>query len=107
MFGNMAAFVNGNMFAGLFGDQLFVRLPDPERDRVKKEGRKDFEPMPGRAMSGYVCLAPGWKSRTAPAQTWIGRALAATGKMPAKKAAPKKASSRSSPTRKAAKNSCR
>lgn len=91
MFGNMAAFVNGNMFAGLFGDQLFVRLPDPERDRVKEEGGKDFEPMPGRAMTGYVCLAPGWKSRTVPARTWMGRALEATGKLPAKTAAAKKA----------------
>ena len=30
MFGNLAAFVNGNMFAGLFGEDLFVRLPVPE-----------------------------------------------------------------------------
>ena len=28
MFGNLAAFVNGNMFTGLFGEDLFVRLPD-------------------------------------------------------------------------------
>src|SRR4051812_39755328 len=27
MFGNLAAFVNGNMFTGLFGDRVFVRLP--------------------------------------------------------------------------------
>ena len=28
MFGNVAAFVNGNMFMGLFGDELFVRLSE-------------------------------------------------------------------------------
>ena len=30
MFGNQAAFLNGNMFAGLFGDALFVRLDAEE-----------------------------------------------------------------------------
>ena len=28
MFANLAAFVNGNMFAGLFGDAIGVRLPE-------------------------------------------------------------------------------
>jgi TfoX/Sxy family transcriptional regulator of competence genes len=28
MFANLGAFVNGNMFAGLFGDTIGVRLPD-------------------------------------------------------------------------------
>ena len=109
MFGNMAAFVNGNMFAGLFGEQLFVRLPEPERARVLKEGGKNFEPMPGRAMTGYVCLAPGWKGRTAPARNWIEKALDSTGKLPAKKATAKaglkKAAGGAGPTRKASKNS--
>ena len=36
MFGNLSAFVNGNMFAGLFGEDLFVRLPEPEIAAVKK-----------------------------------------------------------------------
>ncbi len=34
MFGNLAAFVNGNMFMGLFGSDLFVRLEDADRDSV-------------------------------------------------------------------------
>lgn len=99
MFGNMAAFVNGNMFAGLFGDQLFVRLPDAERATVRKEGGKDFEPMPGRAMTGYVCLTPSWKSRTGPARTWIAKALDSTAKLPAKLPA-RKATKRAAPGRK-------
>ena len=36
MFGNLAAFVNGNMFAGLFGDDLFVRLPDDQAAPIRK-----------------------------------------------------------------------
>ena len=29
MFGNLGAFVNGNMFMGLFGSDVGVKLPDP------------------------------------------------------------------------------
>src|ERR1700680_1323465 len=54
MFGNLSAFVNGNMFAGLFGEDLFVRLPDDEAEAIRKQGGRSFEPMAGRAMTGYV-----------------------------------------------------
>lgn len=37
MFGNVAAFVNGNMFAGVFGSAVFVRLGDDERNELLKE----------------------------------------------------------------------
>jgi TfoX/Sxy family transcriptional regulator of competence genes len=91
MFGNMAAFINGNMFAGLFGDDLFVRLPDADRDSVKQKGGKDFEPMPGRAMTGYVCVATSWRVNPAPARAAIARALTWTRQMPAKRPATGKA----------------
>ncbi len=108
MFGNMAAFVNGNMFAGLFGDELFVRLPEAEREKLKKQGGKDFEPMPGRAMSGYVCVAAGWRAKPAPARASIAEAFKWTGQMPAKKAAAGKKSSKvnaASPKRSAGRKS--
>jgi TfoX/Sxy family transcriptional regulator of competence genes len=91
MFGNMAAFVNGNMFAGLFGDALFVRLPEDARQKVKKQGGKDFEPMPGRAMTGYVCVAATWRGKPAPARDAIGQALEWTRQLPGKKPAARKA----------------
>ena len=50
MFGQLSAFVNGNMFCGLFGDQLVVRLPETDIAAVKKQGGRDFEPMAGRRM---------------------------------------------------------
>ena len=34
MFGQMSAFVNGNMFCGIFGEELMVRLPDEEIAKV-------------------------------------------------------------------------
>ena len=42
MFGNLAAFVNGNMFAGLFGEDLFVRLPEDKSAKVRKQGGARF-----------------------------------------------------------------
>ena len=84
MFGQLSAFVNGNMFCGLFGDDLVVRLPEPEIAKLKQQGGRDFEPMAGRKMGGYV-IAPGdWRAKPATASTLVKRALAVTGAMPAK-----------------------
>jgi TfoX/Sxy family transcriptional regulator of competence genes len=89
MFGNLAAFVNGNMFAGLFGEDLFVRLPEAESAAVRKEGGRDFAPMPGRAMKGYVTVPSTWRAKTEDTKSWIKTALELTGKMPPKVAAKK------------------
>jgi TfoX/Sxy family transcriptional regulator of competence genes len=98
MFGNLAAFVNGNMFSGLFGEDLFVRLPDDEAAQVKRQGGRPFEPMAGHAMSGYVVVPATWQKKPDSVHAWINRALTLTRAMPAKakKAAPaKKAATRS------------
>ena len=34
MFGNVAAFVNGTMFMGLFGPDVGIRLPEGDRERL-------------------------------------------------------------------------
>jgi TfoX/Sxy family transcriptional regulator of competence genes len=86
MFGNLSAFVNGNMFCGLFGEDLFVRLPDDESAIVKKQGGRDFEPMAGHAMKGYVVVPSSWRAKPAPAIALIKRSLALTRAMPAKAA---------------------
>jgi TfoX/Sxy family transcriptional regulator of competence genes len=86
MFGNMAAFVNGNMFAGLFGDGLFVRLPDSEAAPIMKAGGRPFEPMAGHAMTGYVMVPADWQKRPESVRGHITRALELTRKMPAKAA---------------------
>ena len=88
MFGQMSAFVNGNMFAGIFGEELMVRLPEDEIAKVKKQGGRDFEPMPGHKMGGYVIVPGDW--RATPPAALIKRALEVTRKMPAKKPAKKK-----------------
>ena len=84
MFGNLAGFVNGNMFCGLFGEDLFVRVSDDDQAKVRKEGGKPFEPMPGRAMTGYAVVPVGWQKKPDYTRVWIVTALAWSRQLPAK-----------------------
>jgi len=55
MFGNFVAFVNGNMFLGLFGEAVFARLNEADHAALLKAPETAvFEPMPGRPMKEYV-----------------------------------------------------
>ncbi|HEY8737357.1 MAG TPA: TfoX/Sxy family protein [Candidatus Dormibacteraeota bacterium] len=101
MFGNLAGFVNGNMFCRLLGEDLFVRVSDEDQAKVRKQGGRAFEPMPGRAMTGYVVVPVGWQKKPDATRTWIVTALAWSRILPAKdksksskKAAPKSAAPR-------------
>ena len=98
MFGNLSAFVNGNMFAGLFGEDLFVRLPDAQSALIRKQGGRDFEPMPGHAMKGYVTVPSTWRTKPAATQAWIAASLVFARSLPpkvaGKKAAAKKPAAR-------------
>jgi hypothetical protein len=80
MFGHVAAFVNGNMFTGLFGEGLFVRASGADRDSLLAAGGEDFAPMPGRPMNGYV-MVPGWHGDQTGTRKRIDRALAVTSEM--------------------------
>lgn len=84
MFGNLAGFVNGNMFCGLFGEDLFVRVSDGDQAKVRKLGGRAFEPMPGRAMTGYVVVPAGWQKKPDATREWVVTALVWTRTLPAK-----------------------
>jgi TfoX/Sxy family transcriptional regulator of competence genes len=102
MFGNLAGFVNGNMFCGLFGEDLFVRVSEDDQAKVRKQGGRAFEPMPGRAMTGYVVVPAGWQKKADATQAWIITALAWSRALPAKdrsKTAKKAAPKRPAPAR--------
>jgi len=100
MFGNLSAFVNGNMFTGLFGEDLFVRLPDDQSAAIRKQGGRDFEPMPGHAMKGYVTVPSTWRTKPAAAQAWIAASLVFARSLPPKVAAGKKAAAKKPAARK-------
>jgi TfoX/Sxy family transcriptional regulator of competence genes len=58
MFGYPAAFANGNMWTGLHQDRWVIRLPEHHLNALMEhEGALPFEPIPGRAMSGF-CVLP-------------------------------------------------
>ncbi|HEY8198248.1 MAG TPA: TfoX/Sxy family protein [Candidatus Limnocylindrales bacterium] len=58
MFGNLGAFVNGNMFMGLFGSDIGLRLPSDEAARLRAiDGAGPFGPVE-RPMGGYVTMPP-------------------------------------------------
>jgi TfoX/Sxy family transcriptional regulator of competence genes len=91
MFGNLSAFVHGHMFMGLFGADLFLRLPDDERAEVAAAGGGPFEPMPGRAMTGYVVVPAAWREQPEILTGWIDRSLAWAERLSPKEPKPKKA----------------
>jgi TfoX/Sxy family transcriptional regulator of competence genes len=85
MFGNIGSFINGNMFSGLFGNQIFVRLPENERLRLlEEEGAEEFSPMPGRAMKEYVTIPEQWRQKPDKIGEWIEKSLSWVGEMPVK-----------------------
>jgi TfoX/Sxy family transcriptional regulator of competence genes len=90
MFGNLGAFVHGNMFAGLFGSAVGVRLAEPDpREREAKHGSGPFGPD-GHAMAGYVSLPAAWREDASLAASWVDKARDHVGALPPKVKKPKK-----------------
>ena len=81
MFGNLGAFVNGNMFAGLFGSAIGVKLADDDRAELAAAGAPPFGPAE-RPMGGYLSL-PGSYSPDQMAG-WVERAHAYVAQLPPK-----------------------
>ncbi len=76
MFGYPAAFVNGNMFMGLFQEDMFLRLSDADRSELLQvKDARIFEPMPGRPMREYVALPPELLASQEKLRPWVARAL--------------------------------
>ena len=83
MFGNLGAFVNGNMFMGLFGADVGVKLPEAARAKLLAEpGAGPFGPAE-RPMGGYVTLPGDWSARKA--KPWVDQSLEHVRAMPPKK----------------------
>jgi TfoX/Sxy family transcriptional regulator of competence genes len=79
MFGNLGAFVNGNMFAGLFGDEIGVKLGEADREALVAVGGGPYGP-PERPMGGYLSVPADQRP-----EVWIGKALEHVATFPPKK----------------------
>jgi TfoX-like protein len=83
MFGQLAAFVNGNMFAGLFGSAVGVKLSDDAAEELSDlPGSGPFGPEE-RPMGGYLALSPDMDDEQAAA--WLDRAREHVSTFPPKK----------------------
>jgi TfoX/Sxy family transcriptional regulator of competence genes len=102
MFGYPAAFVNGNMFLGLFQDQMIVRLPEQLREDLIREGGALFEPMPGRPMREYVVVPASVLGNPKALSSWVAEALAYGRRLPPKASKKKKTGGKNTPRRRAA-----
>jgi TfoX/Sxy family transcriptional regulator of competence genes len=90
MFGNLGAFVHGNMFAGLFGPTVGVRLDDKgQRELAAISGAGPFGPAE-RPMGGYLSLPGAWRATPDLAAGWVARALAHVSSLPPKVKKPKR-----------------
>jgi TfoX/Sxy family transcriptional regulator of competence genes len=88
MFGNLGAFVNGNMFAGLFGSSLGVKLaPGDLAELGKVPGAGPYGPAE-RPMGGYLALPPAATDDEASA--WVAKARDYVSTLPPKPAKPRK-----------------
>lgn len=98
MFGGVAAKVNGNLFAGLFGRSTMVFLSDADRaEALALDGASLFDPMgDGRMRSDKVMLPESIMRQPARLRAWIARAFDAASKLPTK-------AGKTKPARKAAK----
>jgi hypothetical protein len=86
MFGSPAAWVNGNMATGLFGEHWWVLVGDADRDSLlAMPGGGPFEVMPGKAMGRNVLLPPGVVTDDASLDRWLDEALAYSRTLPPKK----------------------
>ena len=84
MFGYPAAFVNGNMAAGLHQDGLVLRLDEKERAALMKIGGRQFEPMPGRPMRAYVVAPSEFANQPEELKKWLARSVTYAASLPSK-----------------------
>jgi TfoX/Sxy family transcriptional regulator of competence genes len=85
VFGNPSAVVNGNMFAGVRGTRLLVRLPQAQLDELLAlPGAEPFEPLPGRPMQNFGLLPESMNADIDAVRDWFARAFVGAAEMPAK-----------------------
>jgi hypothetical protein len=82
MFGNLGAFVNGNMFAGLYGSTLGLKLADADRDELMTSRETLPFISAERPMGGYAGLPV--QGPPEEIEPWLARALAHVAAQPPK-----------------------
>jgi TfoX/Sxy family transcriptional regulator of competence genes len=86
MFGYPCGFINGQMFCGLFENDMILRLPEEDRAIFRSlEGANTFEPMPGRRMNEYSVIPPAMLKAGDELKTWLVKSFNYAKSLPPKK----------------------
>ena len=86
MFGYPCAWIGGNMLTGLFAQDWWVHLSEPDRETLLAlPGAHQLEVMPGRVMGRYVVLPPDVAADDRAVDAWLTKAIAFTRSLPPKK----------------------
>lgn len=89
-FGYPSAFVNGQMFAGLYQDSFILRLSEEDRSKfMELHGARPFEPMPGRVMREYDAAPETLLNSKTKLQTWLDSSFAYANSLPPKQGKPR------------------
>ena len=84
LFGCIAFLLHGNVVVGVWKDSLIVRLgPEGGDEALLEPHVKEFD-ITGRAMKGWVVVAPEGVGSDDQLRGWIQRAVKFVGKLPAK-----------------------
>ena len=102
MFGGVAAFVNDNMFGGLFARSIIVQLSDADRlEALALDGAAPFDPMGSGRLSRKVQMPESVMDEPDEMKRWLQRAYDYVATLPKKKkSAPKKKPAKKKPAKK-------
>ena len=85
MFGLPCAFIDNNMFIGVFKQTLFLRLSEEDRKEfLELPDAMRFEPMPVRNMKEYVVIPEALLYDNPSLISWIQRSVAYVSALPPK-----------------------
>ena len=86
MFGHESYFVGDHMFAGVYGDRIFIRLSKKDvAEFLEIEGAKNFEPVAGRPMREYVVVPEAILEDPGAIDGWLKRSYGYVAGLPPKK----------------------
>lgn len=84
MFGGLCLMVNGNMFAGVMGDELMLRVgPKHFEEMLARPGARPMD-FTGRPMNGFVYISPPGFMLDKDLTSWLDAALGFVEGLPAK-----------------------
>lgn len=84
MFGGLAFMVHGHMCVGVLGGELVVRVgPEDYEDALARPHTREMD-FTGRAMRGWVVVAPPAVADGASLASWVGRGLDFVATLPPK-----------------------